>query len=300
MIEHVADVIRTMEEFHRLLRTGGEVYIATPHYTDFSSFCDPTHRWHLNSFSLRYFGQDDAGFGYYSRARFREKSVRVKLLALWRYLGFELLVNAFPRFRRFWEHYLCYLVRGKVIEWRLMKEDAAERLWRLSDWLRHRARLRRDDPRHAWGARGEDLAHRFLQKRGYRVVARNWRAEDGSGELDLVAWDGPTLVVMEVKTRASTDFGLPEEAVDGGKRASSVANSRAIMREADVPLLQQSGSTSSASCLSAKPEIGHYQRRILPVSYNRMSPLLKDARASERPDNRSMGDHCHRPSQAPE
>jgi hypothetical protein len=108
-----------MEEFHRLLRPGGEVYIATPHYTDFSSFCDPTHRWHLNSFSLRYFGADNAGFGYYSDCRFREKSIRVKLLSLWRYLGFELLVNAFPRFRRFWEHYLCFVVRGKAIEWHL-------------------------------------------------------------------------------------------------------------------------------------------------------------------------------------
>ena len=107
------DVIRTMEEFHRLLRTGGTVYIATPHYTDFSSFCDPTHRWHLNSFSLRYFGEDNAGFGYYSRARFREKNVRVKLLALWRWLGFEALVNAFPRFRRFWEHYLCLRGAGQ-------------------------------------------------------------------------------------------------------------------------------------------------------------------------------------------
>ena len=115
VIEHVADVIRTMEEFHRLVRNGGTVLMETPHYTDFSSFCDPTHRWHLNSFSFRYFGQDDAGFGYYSQARFRERKVRVKLLALCRYLGFELLVNAFPRFRRFWEYYLCYVVRGKVI-----------------------------------------------------------------------------------------------------------------------------------------------------------------------------------------
>ena len=40
VIEHVADVIRTMEEFHRLLRAGGHVFIATPHYTDFSSFCE--------------------------------------------------------------------------------------------------------------------------------------------------------------------------------------------------------------------------------------------------------------------
>jgi SAM-dependent methyltransferase len=119
VIEHVGDVIRTMEEFHRLLEPGGTVFIVTPHYTDFSSFCDPTHRWHLNSFSLRYFGENDGGFGYYSQVRFREISTRVRLLALWRYLGFELLVNAFPRFRRFWEFYLCYLVRGKVIEWQL-------------------------------------------------------------------------------------------------------------------------------------------------------------------------------------
>ena len=116
VIEHLADVLRTMEEFHRLVRPGGTVLLVTPHYTDFSSFCDPTHRWHLNSYSFRYFGDDNAGYGYYSAARFREKRVRVTLLALWRYLGFQLLVNAFPRFRRFWEHYLCYVVRGKVIE----------------------------------------------------------------------------------------------------------------------------------------------------------------------------------------
>jgi len=116
VIEHVADVLRAMEEFHRLVRPGGSIFLVTPHYTDFSSFCDPTHRWHLNSFSFRYFGDDNAGYGYYSKARLREKNVHVRLLALWRYLGFELLVNAFPRFRRFWEHYLCYVVRGKVME----------------------------------------------------------------------------------------------------------------------------------------------------------------------------------------
>jgi SAM-dependent methyltransferase len=115
VIEHVSDVIRSMEEFHRLVRAGGVVRIETPHYTDFSSFCDPTHRWHLNSYSFRYFGEDNAGFGYYSKVRYREKSVKLKLLALWRYLGFEFLVNHIPRFRRFWEHYLCFVVRGKVM-----------------------------------------------------------------------------------------------------------------------------------------------------------------------------------------
>jgi len=57
VIEHVADVMATMEEFHRLVRPHGTVRIETPHYTDFSSFCDPTHRSHLNSFSFRYFGR---------------------------------------------------------------------------------------------------------------------------------------------------------------------------------------------------------------------------------------------------
>jgi len=116
VIEHVTDVIRTMEEFHRLAKPGGRIVLSTPHYTDFSSFCDPTHRWHLNSFSFRYFGADNAGYGFYSPVRMREISVRVKLLAFWRWLGFELLVNCFPRFRRFWEYYLCYVVRGKVMD----------------------------------------------------------------------------------------------------------------------------------------------------------------------------------------
>ncbi len=116
VIEHVADVIRTMEEFHRLVRPGGRVRLVTPHYTDFSSFCDPTHRWHLNSFSFRYFGPDHGGFGYYSPAKFREIFVRLRLLALWRLLGMEFVVNHSRRLRLFWEHYLCFLVRGKVIE----------------------------------------------------------------------------------------------------------------------------------------------------------------------------------------
>ncbi len=119
VIEHVSDVIHTIEEFARLVKPGGSIYIATPHYTDFSSFCDPTHKWHLNSYSLRYFGEDNAGFGYYSDTKLKQTKVHLRLLAFWRYLGFEFLVNHFPRFRRFWEHYLCFVVRGKVIEWDL-------------------------------------------------------------------------------------------------------------------------------------------------------------------------------------
>ncbi len=100
-------------------RHGARVLIVTPHYTDHSSYCSPTHRWHLSSFSLWFFSERPREYNYYAPARFRERSVRVKLLQLWRWLGLEFLVNQFERFRRFWEYYLCFIVRGKNITWEL-------------------------------------------------------------------------------------------------------------------------------------------------------------------------------------
>ena len=114
VIEHVANVIATVEEAHRLSRSGARIVIETPHYTDFSSFCDPTHRWHLNSYSFRNF-TEERDYSYYSRRRLRERRVKVVLLRLWRYLGFEFAVNHSPAFRKFWEYYLCFVIRGKAI-----------------------------------------------------------------------------------------------------------------------------------------------------------------------------------------
>jgi SAM-dependent methyltransferase len=121
LIEHVENVIRTVEEFHRVTRAGGTIYLVTPHYTDFSSFCDPTHRWHLNSFSFWYFYPEGlhGNASWYTQARLRQRRLRVRLLQVWRYLGFEFLVNHSLRFRRFWEFYLCFVIRGKVMEFEL-------------------------------------------------------------------------------------------------------------------------------------------------------------------------------------
>jgi putative endonuclease len=57
------------------------------------------------------------------------------------------------------------------------------------------------DLRHRLGARGERLAAEHLERRGVRVIERNYRTR--FGELDLVAFDGSTLVFVEVKTRRS-------------------------------------------------------------------------------------------------
>jgi putative endonuclease len=65
------------------------------------------------------------------------------------------------------------------------------------------------------GRRGEDVACEYLQNQGLVVLSRNWMCRDG--ELDIVATDGETLVVCEVKTRSSGRFGGPEETVSHQK-----------------------------------------------------------------------------------
>ena len=67
------------------------------------------------------------------------------------------------------------------------------------------------------GERGEALAARFLADQGLTVLSRNWRCPEG--ELDLVLTDGHTLVVCEVKTRTTDNYGPPAEAVDDAKAA---------------------------------------------------------------------------------
>lgn len=65
------------------------------------------------------------------------------------------------------------------------------------------------------GEYGERVAERHLRELGMVVLARNWRCR--YGEIDLVARDGSTLVICEVKTRLDTRYGSPLEAVTGQK-----------------------------------------------------------------------------------
>jgi putative endonuclease len=69
----------------------------------------------------------------------------------------------------------------------------------------------RPDPRRALGADGESAVARWYEAEGYEVLDRNWRVREG--EIDLVVRRGSTLVFCEVKTRRSTAFGAPVEAV---------------------------------------------------------------------------------------
>lgn len=94
--------------------------------------------------------------------------------------------------------------------------------------------LRRRSLRHDHGRIGEDFAHRYLRGRGCTVVARNYRRRAGAGEIDIVAWHGPVLVFVEVKTRATAGFGAPETAVDREKRTRLQYAAREYARRAGI------------------------------------------------------------------
>ncbi|MGC7097522.1 YraN family protein [Amycolatopsis lurida] len=73
------------------------------------------------------------------------------------------------------------------------------------------------EQRQRLGRRGEELAAAHLDSLGMVVLSTNWRCREG--ELDLVATDGRTLIVCEVKTRSGAGYGHPAEAVTPEKTA---------------------------------------------------------------------------------
>ena len=75
--------------------------------------------------------------------------------------------------------------------------------------------------RQAMGKAGEDLAVEELERRGYAIVARRYRTRHG--EIDIVARDGDTTVIVEVKARATGEFGTAAEAVTPWKQRRLVS-----------------------------------------------------------------------------
>jgi putative endonuclease len=88
----------------------------------------------------------------------------------------------------------------------------------------------------ATGRRGEDEAYFFLRRRGYTVVARNWRSPRRRGEVDLIAWDGGVLCFVEVKTRSTREIKPAEAAVDHAKQKELAAMARLYLRRLPGPL----------------------------------------------------------------
>jgi putative endonuclease len=146
-------------------------------------------------------------------------------------------------------------------------------LYLAGDWLRRRAQERLVAqgtlaPHRANGMRGEDLAHRYLQRQGMRIVARNWRTRSASAEIDLVAWDEPdgdatngeggVLVFVEVKTRASDEINAPERQIDGVKRRNMARGAAEFVRRFAVGQERIRFDVVSI-VLRREPEIRHFR-----------------------------------------
>lgn len=82
------------------------------------------------------------------------------------------------------------------------------------------------------GVRGENAACAYLERQGMTIVERNWRCK--AGEIDIIALDGESLVLVEVKTRKSERKGTPEEAVSPTKQKRIARCANAYLQVAGV------------------------------------------------------------------
>jgi putative endonuclease len=111
------------------------------------------------------------------------------------------------------------------------------------------------------GVDGESAAYFYLRRKGYIVVARRWTSGGLPGDIDLIAWHGPMLCFIEVKTRTARDLTPAEVAVDSHKRNTLRRLARQYVRQ----LPQDAAPPSRFDVLSVylvpgqKKEFGHFE-----------------------------------------
>ena len=84
------------------------------------------------------------------------------------------------------------------------------------------------------GKKGEKLAQEMLSSKGYEIIDTNWRFDND--EIDIVAMDGGELVIVEVKTRSTSFFGNPEDAVDYNKEKFLIRATESYLEENKLDL----------------------------------------------------------------
>lgn len=121
----------------------------------------------------------------------------------------------------------------------MMLPLASQRIRLLEEFTRITTRFAGRFPKRAehmeTGRRGETAAYFYLRRQGYIIVARRWRNANLHGDLDLVAWEGPVLCFIEVKTRTSRSVATAESAVDEEKRRMLRRMGRQYLRSLAQP-----------------------------------------------------------------
>ncbi|GHD11905.1 YraN family protein [Zhihengliuella salsuginis] len=107
------------------------------------------------------------------------------------------------------------------------------------------------------GARGEELAARYLTANGYEILERNWRCRDG--EIDIVASRRGVHVVVEVKTRTSDDYGHAAEAVTERKRRRLFGLAWQWSRSAGIPVRRLQVDVIAIECAGDRFRLDHIE-----------------------------------------
>jgi putative endonuclease len=115
------------------------------------------------------------------------------------------------------------------------------------------------------GQDGEQIATEFLQRQGYRIEERNYRVRQG--EIDIIAWDGPTLVFVEVKAKSNAGFGHPEEMVGARKQRTLAHVAMIYVQQKQVEHTALRFDVIAVRLeTAALPDISHYLAAFSPAS----------------------------------
>lgn len=107
------------------------------------------------------------------------------------------------------------------------------------------------------GKLGEEIAVKFLSGKGYKILKRNFRY--GHGEIDIIAMDGEILVFVEVRTKFSDKFGLPEDSVTLKKREQLKKIASAFLQMYDVNFSECRFDFIGITFKDRKPQINHVE-----------------------------------------
>ena len=109
------------------------------------------------------------------------------------------------------------------------------------------------------GIKGEKRAGRFLKRKGYKIIQRNYSCK--LGEIDIIARQKDTIVFVEVKTRQTEEFGAPQYAITAAKRNHISKVALCYIREKE--LMRQSCRFDVVAVTfspgSRKPKIEHIE-----------------------------------------
>jgi putative endonuclease len=140
-------------------------------------------------------------------------------------------------------------------------EERVPRLWNRIVQAASQAVLRRQSltPEGMAGRQGEEAAYWHLRDQGFIMVERNYRPAGLRGEIDLIGWEGETLVFVEVKTRHSSAVRVPEAAVNREKEGHVTAAARDYRRQARCLEAPFRFDIVSVEMASEGPQIQHFR-----------------------------------------